>query len=571
MAAPQFWRRAAEGRVSRRRALATAGVSVGVMSIAAACGRDNDTTTTGTGGTTGQLGSTPVPTDAQPRRGGTLRGAGGPFGAQLDIHRTNTPWESSGVWHWAGNFLVRFNKEGLPEPDLAQTMPEVTDGGTTLIFRLNPNAKWQPRAPVNGRAVEAEDIKFTVERIRNPQTNSPRASFFANVTNMETPDNRTIVIRTRVPEPDLLAKFSDQYQIIVPREWSAKDPTQSAVASAQDVVGTGPYMLESWTLDQGFRMTRRPDGYWKENKAWFDAWEVRRVDDSQSQIAAMRAGQIDSVGVPGDEVRSFEQDRGNYYTLRRRNPTRECLMLNQQRDLYRDVRVRQAIWRAVERRQIYENVFAGLGIAGGPMSPAAATWVLPDNELEQLPGFKRDRNAELQEARQLLAAAGHPNGFEDTMTTVTAFLTNEQADLYVPQLQRIGIRYRLENVGTDFNTILQRQIRGEYSAAATLFLSGPYPDAQINQYHYTNASRNYARFSDARLDSLMDQQSQEFDTDRRRQIVFDIQRELINNPSGFIWVGSRTEVAAYRNYYKGVWYPNYLAGYPAAEDGFFDR
>jgi peptide/nickel transport system substrate-binding protein len=561
-------------RAGRRRLLIAGGAATGLAAFAAAC-RGGGQTGGGAGNgasqqslPAGQTAATAAAGASGPKRGGTLRTAGGPLGAQLDIHRTNTPFESSGIWHWAGNFLVRFDKDGLPEPDLAAAMPELADNGATLIFKVRPEAKWQPRAPVNGRTVEAEDVRFTIERIRNPQTGSPRASFFANVVSMETPDPKTLVVKTRAPEPDLLAKMSDQYQIVVPKEWAGNE---RPVQGAQDVVGTGPYMLDSFTLDQGFRMTRRPDGYWKQNKSWFDGWEFRRVDDQQGQIAAARANQVDSVGVPGDELRAFEADKANWYVLQRRNPTRECLMLNHNRPFYKDVRVRQAIWRAIDRKAIYDKVFAGLGIPHGPMSPAAVPWLLPDSDLQNLPGFKRDRNAELQEARQLLAAAGYPDGFEDTMMTVTAFLTNEQADLYVPQLARIGLRYRLENVGTDFNTMLQRQIRREYSAAATLFLSGPYPDAQLNQYHYTGASRNYADFSDPRLDAMMDAQSREFDFNKRKAIVLDLQRELINNPSGFIWVGSRTEAAAYRSYYKGVWYPNYLAGYPAAEDGYFDR
>jgi peptide/nickel transport system substrate-binding protein len=247
------------------------------------------------------------------------------------------------------------------------------------------------------------------------------------------------------------------------------------------------------------------------------------------------------------------------------------LLLNQNKPFYKDVRVRQAIWRAIDRKAIYDKVFAGLGLPGGPMTPAAISWVLPDSELETLPGFKKDRNAELTEAKQLLAAAGYPNGFEDTMTTVTAFNTNEEADLYVPAMERIGIKYRLENVGTDYNVFLQREIKREYSAAATLFLSGAYPDAQLNQYHYTGASRNYADFSDPKLDAMMDAQSREFDLNKRKQIVLDIQRELINNPPGFIWVGSRTLAYAYRTYYKGFYLGNFLGGYPQAEGGYIDK
>jgi peptide/nickel transport system substrate-binding protein len=235
------------------------------------------------------------------------------------------------------------------------------------------------------------------------------------------------------------------------------------------------------------------------------------------------------------------------------------------------VRVRQALWRAIDRKSIYDKVFNGLGFAGGAMTPAATPWVLPDSELERMPGFLKDRNADIAEAKKLLAAAGYPDGFEDTMTTVTAFNTADEADLYVPMLQRIGVRYKLDNIGTDFTQFVLREVRREYSAAATLFLSGPYPDAQLNQYHFTGASRNYADFTDPKLDAMMTAQSQELDINKRKAIVLDIQRELINNPSGFIWVGSRGESDAYRNYFKGFFQPNGVSSFSVAENGYFDK
>lgn len=561
--------------VARRRLLVSAGLMSGAAAFAAACGgggSKNDAASTASGGGNnagalqGSVTSGTAVTSGQAKKGGTYRSAGGPLGAELDIHKTNTPYESSGIWHWAGNFLMRFNKDGLPDPDLATAQPEITDGGTTLTFKLNPAAKWQQKAPVNGRALDSEDVKFTFERIRDPKTGSPRAGNYANLVAIETPDKNTVVFKTKAPEADLLAKMSDQYDLVVPKEWSGKD---KPVASAADVVGTGPYVLENHVLDQGFKLSRRPDGYWKPNISWMDGWDFRRVDDPQAQLAAYRANQVDVVGVPGDSLKEFEADK-NSYILRRRNPTREAILLNLNKPLYKDVRVRQAIWRAVDRQAIYDKVFGGLGLPSGPMTPAAAAWVLPDSELVTLPGFKKDRDADIKDAKQLLAAAGYPDGFDDTMLTATAFNTNEEADLYVPQMQKIGIRYKIENVGTDFNTFLQREIKRDYSAAATLFLSGPYPDAQLNLYHKTGASRNYADLSDPKLDEMLDAQSREFDVNKRKQLVLEIQRYLIQNP-GQVWVGSRTEATAYKNYVKGIPPTNFLNGYFAAENGWLDK
>src|SRR5829696_1730825 len=202
-------RRVLTARIGRRRALGAAGLGAGAMTIAAACGGDSKENTSSSSGNLpqGQSGQAAPSGASTAKKGGVLRSAAGPLGAELDIHRTNTPYESAGIWHWAGNFLVRFNQNFDVEPDLAAALPEITDGGTTLTFKLNPAAKWQQRPPVNGRAADSEDVKFTFERIKDPKTGSPRAAFFANIDSIQTPDKTTVIFKTKVPEADLLAKM----------------------------------------------------------------------------------------------------------------------------------------------------------------------------------------------------------------------------------------------------------------------------------------------------------------------------------------------------------------------------
>jgi peptide/nickel transport system substrate-binding protein len=541
------------GRIGRRRLLAGAGL----LALAAACDRDKKKDSASGG----------RPAASGPRQGGVLRSAGGPLSGVLDPHLTTGLYVSAGIWHWAGNFLVRFTRDGLLEPDLALAMPEVADG-TTLTFKLNPAARWQPRDPVSGRIADSEDVKFTFERIKDPATGSPRAALFANLDTIETPDAYTVVLKTKTPEADLPAKLADQYQIIAPKEWVGKE---KPVRSAADVVGTGPYVLESYAPEKGFRLSRRPDGYWKPNSAWLDGWSFTRVDDRRAQLAAAHAGSVDAVDLTADALKEFQSDVSRWYVLQSRSTTRDCLLLNQEKPFYGDVRVRQAIWRALDRTALYATLFAGLGTSGGPMSPAVTPWLLPDAELASLPGFRPDRDAELTEAKQLLAADGYADGFEDVLLTATAFQINDEGAQYAAQLARIGIRYQLENTGADFGAALQRQVKKEYSAAATLFPAGPYPDAQLNLYLASNAPRNYAGYANPQMDALLDAQSHELDANKRKELVFGIQRELITNPSGFIWIGSRTTATAYRTYLKGISQPNFPAGFPIAEDAFLER
>ncbi len=561
----RYWR---SQRFSRRRVLATTGTgAVGAAGLAlVGCGDDDDDNG-GTGPTaTTPPGTQPTPTPDPdtPEPGGILRTVDGPVGSLLDIHRTNTPFESAGVWHWAGNFLVRFGiqEPHLPEPDLAMAQPEITDDGLTLTFTLNPEAKWQDRAPVSGRAVDAEDVVATFERIKNPETTSPRAGNYSNVESITAIDAQTVQFKLMAPQADLLNAMSDQYDLIIPKEIAERGV--NAIQSAADVIGSGPYELSNFEAGQRIQMTKRQDGYWKPNTAWLDGWDVVNQPDNQAKSNALRAGEADYLGLPVDLAAEYEND-ANFRITFAPNPTRECLLINHNREPYNNPMVRQALSMAINRPQVYELAFSGGGQVGGPMSPAAAPWIIPDEELFTLPGY-RDRNTELTEARALLSAAGFPDGFEDSILTVTAFTVDLVNDVIVSNLADIGVRLTTENIGTDFAVFLGREVAREYTLASTLFLSGPYPDAQLYIYHHsTNGSRNYGDYSDPEVDAMLEQQRGIYDYEERRAIVLDIQRKLINEP-GPAWIGSRVLYTVSNTRVRNIRSFPFLNGFNGAEN-----
>jgi peptide/nickel transport system substrate-binding protein len=561
-----YWNRWWEKRASRRRLLTGGGLAVvGAAGLAlVGCGDDDDDDSGGNGGAN----LTPSggnQTNEQPQRGGTLRSIGGPIGSLLDIHRTNTPWESAGVWHWAGNFLMRFQaKEPFtPEPDLAAAQPEISPDGMTLTFKIRPEAKWQQKAPVNGRNVTAEDVKATFDRIKGLGAQSPRSGNYVNVDNITAIDPQTVQFKLKAPQADLLSAMSDQYDLIIPQEIAARGA--EAITGVQDVVGSGPYELVTFEAGQRFSMKRRADGYWKPNTAWVDAWEVVNQVDDQARANAVRAGQADTTDLPALLAQQFASDK-TYTVTRAPNPTRECLLINHKKEPYTNPQVRKAIWMAINRKQVYDTVYGGGGVAGGPMTPAAAAWVLPENELTKLPGF-RDRATDLKDAKALLSAAGFPDGFNDTVLTATAFNVNLVNDVVVSNLREVGINLTTENVGTDFAVFLGREVRREYNLASTLFLSGPYPDAQLYIYHHTGAagSRNYGDYGSPELDAKLDKQRTIYNIEERKPLVYEIQRDIINNP-GPAWIGSRIGFGVAAPRVRNVAATPFLAGYDDAEN-----
>lgn len=544
-----YWTRRG-GALSRRRLLASGGLAAAGLSTMAlvGCGDDDDDDDNGQpGGTTSPGGETP--SAGQPKAGGTLRGLT-IISQNLDPHRTTATISFGRIY----SKLMRFStsEPGRIEGDLAASLPEVAPDGVTVTFKIRPEAKWQNRAPVDGRAVTAEDVKLSFDRIRDPAVVSPRAGLYSNVDSIAVIDPQTLQFKLKLPQADLFAIMSDLFMDVLPKEISSRG--KDAVMGPADVIGSGPYEVMDFAAAQKLTLKRRADGHWRENTAWLDGYEYIHQTDAQQLANALLAEQADSAGLPVDVAVTFESN--NKFTITQAySPIKECLVINHNRDRYKDPKVRQALFRAINRKQVYENVYGGGGTPSGPMTPAGPFWALPDSELEKLPGFG-DRDTEIKEARALLSAAGFADGFEETVLSITAFELDKVHDVVVSNLRDIGVTVKSENVGTDVAAnMLPRLVGGEFSLATFGFASGAYPDAQLMLYHHSDktakGTRNYGSYSNPDLDKKLEEQSGIYDEEERLSIVQEIQRELITNP-GPAWIGVRTGFGVHNARLKNV-------------------
>jgi peptide/nickel transport system substrate-binding protein len=191
-----------------------------------------------------------------------------------------------------------------------------------------------------------------------------------------------------------------------------------------------------------------------------------------------------------------------------------------------------------------------LDTPGGPMPPGTP-WTLSAEELQQLPGFGKDHEANLKEARRLMAEAGYPNGFKTVLTNRAVKLPYIDLGVYlVSAWKKIGVEaeHKLEESATWSQTRLNRDFEllvnpFGYSAAGD-------PDEILDRFT-TGATENWGRFSDPVVDKLFEQQKVERDEQKRIQLVKDMQKRLMEKTwelMGLWW--SRVEVrsARIRNY-----------------------
>lgn len=348
--------------------------------------------------------STAMPAMAQTL---TIGVRGGPD--SIDPHFTATGTHAEALKHvfdtlvWSGDGLEL-------EPRLATSWKPIND--TTWEFKLRPGVKFH-----DGSDFTAEDVKFSIERIPMVAGPNPTTIYVRRVKETKIIDPMTVHVITDGPAPTLPNDFIRLF--IVSHKAAAgltKESANAAFNSGKAAVGTGPYKYVSWE-PKGDLVLDRFDGYWGPKEPW--ARHVRKeIANDAARVAQLKAGQLDLITrVPATDVAALKRDSkidvqiiDTVYVFNVELDMREKALNVTAKDgsalaknPFLDIRVREAIDLAIDRNALAEVAMEGLGKAVNQM-------VTPS-----IFGFNKalpPREYNPAKAKQLLAAAGYPNGFK---------------------------------------------------------------------------------------------------------------------------------------------------------------
>ena len=285
--------------------------------------------------------------------------------------------------------IIELGDDASLKPMLAESWQAVDE--LTWEFKLRPGVTFH-----DGTPFDAEVMKFTIERILDPDYNSLQRTYWVPVTEINTPDELTCVIKTETPMG------------VMPYVMALTTPVHPDVGMDPEgfpevPIGTGPFKFVEWVKDDRVVVEANPD-YWggppQVRQAIF-----RTIPELSTRMSALEAGEVDIVLeiVPEDVERI--QGREGVNVLSVETFRTSWLWMNGSREPFTDVRVRQAIQHAVNLNDIAESIIQGVGIkARAPIAPQVFGFH-PD-----LPPYEYNPDR----ARELLAEAGFPNGFETT-------------------------------------------------------------------------------------------------------------------------------------------------------------
>ena len=396
------------------------------------------------------------------------------------------------------------------EGDLATEWEVVDD--TTYRFTLRQNVQFH-----NGDAMTAADVKYTFDRIADPETASPWRALFSPVTEVEVVDDYTVVLHLSAPFAPLLRYLSDvKYSAIV----NERDVTERGDL-ASGGAGTGPFKLDSFAANASIRLSRH-EGYHEEGLPYLDGIELRIIPDEGSRVAALRSGscQLTWVGTP--EVVDQVVAAQGFSTAEDAAASRVLFLeLDQQNPPFNDVRVRRAFSMAMNRQQIADIVWRGRATTTAAVPPSQQPFGYSAEEAMSLPYHAEDLDA----ARALMAEAGHADGLDTTFAvSPLTFSDVAVAQVIQQQVVRVGIRISIEQ--KEWGSLVQDFQATLSPISMAGLIPAPDPDANINIRLSSSSSVNPGKTQDAELDALLVQGRETVDEEARIEIYRQMQQRI---------------------------------------------
>ena len=342
-----------------------------------------------------------------------------------DMHR-ETP--SGNVILHIYDSLVERDWDEKIQPDLAESWKIIND--TTVEFKLRQGIKFS-----NGEPFNAAVVKYNFERVAGLMPDAKKtlnARDYKSIKGVNIIDDYTVQILTKHPDPLLLSYVAQKY--MVPIEYTQKDNFK---ALATKPVGTGPYTLKNWMKGSELVLSAKTD-YWK-GAPKIDEVVFRPIPEDATRIAELKVGGVDIIAnlkpdnVP--EVESMDNLAVKYAPSARV----AMVFINAEMDKLKDTRVRQAVNYALDVPSLIKNVMGGNAYRVSTVAPKSFVgWDPQEKFYEYNP----------QKAKQLLADAGYPDGFDATILTPRGRYLNDVAacEAIAGMLTAVGIKTKVEAV-----------------------------------------------------------------------------------------------------------------------------
>ncbi len=401
--------------------------------------------------------------------------------------------------------------DGEAAPLLAESYT-LSDDRLVYTIKLRQGVKFH-----TGQTMTAKDAAYSYNYLRDSKNGSPGAADLGLITAIEAVDDATVKITLSAPNASLPMTLGNKYGAVVPAGYF--DAADAKTKFNQASVGTGPFKLAEFKPNSNLTLEKHAD-YWEKGAPYLDKVNIVFTPNAPAMLVGLSSKRIDLAALSRpQDVKQIEKAPG-LVTERWPSLNQKALDLGAEYGPLGDARVRKAIALGLDKDEIMKASIGGLGTVIGTMVAAMQEkWGLP---LDQVATQKQ--NAE--EAKKLLAAAGHANGIDVTLTSIIGYDWMEPAALAIKeQLAKIGVRVTIQKIelGVWIKNFQSKQMGFTFNDWPTL------PDPNLlfyRHFHSAPQGADFRNWKDAEGDRLLDAGRAENDPAKRKAIYLDLQKRI---------------------------------------------
>ena len=418
---------------------------------------------------------------------------------------TNALFASMQAWEYVYESLTQFDMDGNVAPALAASWENPDP--LTYIFHLRQGVTWHDGSPLT-----AADVKYSLERIQNPDNGSPHRSNIAAISRIEIIDDATIQLTLSQPRLFLLETFGNLLGTAIIPEGAAESRDLKT-----DPMGTGPFRVAEIRSGDYVRFERNVD-YWDAPKPYLDELILKLMVEEDTRVSWIRGGQADYVDLYAEAASRLDGEEDitvvehpKVYMLR--------VVYNCSTGPLADNRVRKALDISLDRFDMIDKARFGGATLTGLIPSGFGEWALSEDEL---PAWFS--TPDLDGARQLLADAGFGDGFK---LSIKGSRPEHIAIALVAQQnwQDIGIDVQLDQL--EYGTYIQDWGASNFEALVIGQTYQPDPLNYLWPIFHTDGGANRPAYSNATVDDLLDRAAQS--TDREEF------KSLLHEAEWFMW------------------------------------
>lgn len=427
--------------------------------------------------------------------------------------------------------LVKPNSDGEMIPAVAEKYT-LSEDGTTYTFTLREGVKFH-----NGQTVTAQDVVYSINRCAAvPEgQEKPLVAAFSAVKSVEALDEKTVAVTIAQRDLEFISYMT---AAIIPADYENQDTAP---------VGTGPFRFVSRTPQQDFVMERFED-YWGA-PAWLDKVTYKICENADALVMNLNGGSIDLCAhLTSAQASQLNQ---NFQVLEGTMNLVQAIYLNNQAKPFDNQLVRQALCYAIDRQGIMDMVADGHGTAvGSSIYPAFTKYFLP----ELVDKYPHD----VAKAKELLAQAGYPDGFDMTISVPNNYQPHmDTAEVVAEQLREAGINVTIQPV--EWSTWLDTIYNGRQFQATVVGVDAANMTARAMLERFTSDyGKNFINYNNPAYDALFQKainaQDEAGQTDLYKQM-----ETMLADTAANVYIQDLCDLVAMRQDLGGLkFYPIYV-------------